>query len=856
MHGVIVSSILLPGALAALIAGILADRYGRTRMIAIGSVVFGIGAALETASFRLAMFIVGRLIKGAGEGIFLSTVYVHVCEICPAKKRGIVSALPQFLITLGLVMGFFISYGTASLEGSISWRLPIAIQAFLAFSNATLCSLVPPSPRWLQAKGRSEDARAIVAQLGLDDAEQAELLSSSASGLEHSPNSTFWENIKQTIHEFREAFSAPFRTRTIFGCFLMAMQQFSGIDGVLYYAPILLQQAGISSSQASFLASGVSALLIMAVTIPATLFADRWGRKTSTLVGGTLIFVLMLLMGSLYATGEVHADHGAGRWVVIVSIYLFAVVFSVTWAIGIRSFLIESLPRKTRSSAASLGQGSNWCDETHPRCGNCVKHGVACDFEHPALAEQLAVPETPTTTSATSPSFCDSPVTNRTPPTPVMPAGTPVPLKMYRQVDPPSLSTATKDNRMMELKLLHHYTTITCKTLLIADPMSEAIFRDTVPGLAFGGANFLADAILAVSALHMRSAQPQDQALVRASHAYMASSLSEYSDNLSKGINSSNAEALFLTATLIAFQSTASRIFMREDGGDTKDRSGGYTLPLSWFHSFQGVKTIVATSWQWLRNSGIVVPIIQSQPALDLNMSSEGNTFFGSLLDGMEDELTAMDPDPETRNKTRQGYQHAVAVLNWAHKIPLTGAPIVFLATVSRRYMEVLQARRPRALAILASFFGMLKSLDSIWWLKGIARREVMGILSLFDPDDQEWWSRLQWPVRMAVYDGDVIPSDVWGADWTAGISLLDQSSQTSGGFVSHIELLSQMTHVMQSMPHVSAETIAETAYETVEAQITAQDLMSQTRDLAQETDQHEGHDLNIQNLAHMLALD
>ncbi|KAK6067586.1 hypothetical protein SCUP234_04522 [Seiridium cupressi] len=496
------------------------------------------------------------------------------------------------------------------------------------------------------------------------------------------------------------------------------------------------------------------------------------------------------------------------------------------------------------------------CDETHPRCGNCVKHGVACDFEHPALAEQLAIPETPTTTSATSPSFCDSPVTNRTPPTPVMPAGAPVPLKMYRQVDPPSLSTATKDNRMMELKLLHHYTTITCKTLLIADPMSEAIFRDTVPGLAFGGANFLADAILAVSALHMRSAQPQDQALVRASHAYMASSLSEYSDNLSKGINSSNAEALFLTATLIAFQSTASRIFMREDGGDTKDRSGGYSLPLSWFHSFQGVKTIVATSWQWLRNSGIVVPIIQSQPALDLNMSSEGNTFFGSLLDGMEDELTAMDPDPETRNKTRQGYQHAVAVLNWAHKIPLTGAPIVFLATVSRRYMEVLQARRPRALAILASFFGMLKSLDSIWWLKGIARREVMGILSLFDPDDQEWWSRLQWPVRMAVYDGDVIPSDVWGADWTAGISLLDQSSQTSGGFVSHIELLSQMTHVMQSMPHVSAETIAETAYETVEAQITAQDLMSQTRNLAQETGQHEGHDLNIQNLACMLALD
>ncbi|KAI1847302.1 hypothetical protein JX266_006527 [Neoarthrinium moseri] len=479
--------------------------------------------------------------------------------------------------------------------------------------------------------------------------------------------------------------------------------------------------------------------------------------------------------------------------------------------------------KKSRAGCRRCKTRKIKCDEVHPRCGNCLKHGVACDFEHPELAESLAIPDTPAT--AASPSFCDSPATSRPPPTPEMAAN--APLKIYRHPDPPPISPTSKNNRMMELRLLHHYTTITCKTLLIADPMSEAIFRDTVPSLAFTGANFLADAILAVSALHLRSAQPHDQALVRASHAYMASSLSEYSTSLSKGINETNAEALFLTATLIAFQSTASRIFMREDGGDTKDRTGGYALPISWFHSFQGIKTIVATSWQWLRNSGIVVPIIQSQPALDLNMSSQGSTFFGNLLDGMEEELAAQDPDDSTRDKSRQAYQHAVAVLNWAHKIPLTGAPIVFLATVSRRYMELLQARRPRALAILACFFGLLKSLDSVWWLKGIARREVMGILSLFDPDDQEWWPRLQWPVRMAVYDGDIIPPDVWGADWTGGISLLAQSNQTGGGFISHIELLSQMASAMQTMPNVPAETMVDAAYTTAEGQISSQEGVS-----------------------------
>lgn len=436
------------------------------------------------------------------------------------------------------------------------------------------------------------------------------------------------------------------------------------------------------------------------------------------------------------------------------------------------------------------------------------------------------IPDTPASLSAASPSVCaESPVSTGPPATPAMNSQGPV--RLYRNPDPPSISAANHGNRMMELRLLHHYTTTTCKTLLIADPLSESIFRDTVPSLAFGGASFLADAILAVSALHLRSTNPQDQSLVRASHAYMASSLSEYSTHLSKGINATNAEALFLTATLIAFQSTASRIFMREDGGDTKDRTGAYTLPLSWFHSFQGVKTIVATSWQWLRNSGIVVPIIQSQPALDLNMSSQNTTFFGNLLDGMEEELATLDPDPETRLASQQAYQHAVAVLNWAHKIPLTGAPIVFLATVSRRYMDMLQAHRPRAMAILACFFGLLKSLDSVWWLKGIARREVMGILSLFDPDDQEWWSRLQWPVRMALYDGDVIPSDIWGAEWAGGISLLDQANQTGGGFISHIELLTQMANVISSVPYLSVETAADIAYQSAEDQLSVQELLS-----------------------------
>lgn len=103
-----------------MLGGILADRYGRTRMIALGSLIFGIGAALETTSVHLAMFIIGRLIKGVGEGIFLMTVYVLVAEISSAKRRGTVANIPQIMISSGIVLGYFICYGTQVLAGSLS----------------------------------------------------------------------------------------------------------------------------------------------------------------------------------------------------------------------------------------------------------------------------------------------------------------------------------------------------------------------------------------------------------------------------------------------------------------------------------------------------------------------------------------------------------------------------------------------------------------------------------------------------------------------------------------------------------------------------------------------------------------
>ena len=122
----------------------------------------------------------------------------------------------------------------------------------------------------------------------------------------------------------------------------------------------MFQQAGLQSSEASFLASGVSGIVVLAVSVPALLFADKWGRRTSTLIGGIGLTTTMLLIAGLYAGNAVHATYGAGRWVVIVCIYLYAAFFATTWAVSIKVYAPEIQPQRTRAQAVSLAHGVNW----------------------------------------------------------------------------------------------------------------------------------------------------------------------------------------------------------------------------------------------------------------------------------------------------------------------------------------------------------------------------------------------------------------------------------------------------------------------------------------------------------------
>lgn len=100
----------------------------------------------------------------------------------------------------------------------------------------------------------------------------------------------------------------------------------------------------------------------MLVSIPAVLLADRWGRRTSMLVGGILLSACMLTIGALYASNTV-GTHGDGRWVVIILIYVYSLSYSATWAISAKLYAGEIQATETRARVIGAAQGLNFVSD-------------------------------------------------------------------------------------------------------------------------------------------------------------------------------------------------------------------------------------------------------------------------------------------------------------------------------------------------------------------------------------------------------------------------------------------------------------------------------------------------------------
>lgn len=165
----------------------------------------------------------------------------YVCEISPPKHRGPLASIVQSLITLGLMLGYFMCFATIHIQSSFSWRFPLALQSGIAVFLALASFQLPQSPRWLTYKGRHAEAAAAWDVLGVSGAErEKDSLLVRAPVNQGGPARRMPETVSfrqrwlRNLNRLIGVFGKESRTQMWLACFMMSMQQLSGIDGVLY----------------------------------------------------------------------------------------------------------------------------------------------------------------------------------------------------------------------------------------------------------------------------------------------------------------------------------------------------------------------------------------------------------------------------------------------------------------------------------------------------------------------------------------------------------------------------------------------------------------------------------------------
>ncbi|VDB91654.1 unnamed protein product [Peniophora sp. CBMAI 1063] len=307
-----------------------------------------------------------------------TAVPTFLSELAPAEIRGTTVSLFQFAVCLGIMVSYWIGYGTnfISETSSVSWRLPLAVQCIPALMLMFGVWLVPESPRYLVSIGKEERARHVLGYIRHSDQDDelvnVEFLEIKAEALfereiiaERYPalvNRGLWSGVAIELLEIATLFSTwdNFK-RTATGGLTMFFQQWTGIDAIVNYAPTIFTSIGLTNNTTSLLASGVIGCLFVVSVIPAIQFIDKIGRRPLMLTGTAGMMVFLILVAALDASfGDNWDAHRGASWFTAVCIWLYVGCFGFSWGPTSWCIIAEIFPLSLRGPGVALSASSNW----------------------------------------------------------------------------------------------------------------------------------------------------------------------------------------------------------------------------------------------------------------------------------------------------------------------------------------------------------------------------------------------------------------------------------------------------------------------------------------------------------------
>jgi sugar porter (SP) family MFS transporter len=342
LQQLVVGSLLVAAVVGALLGGPISDAWGRKRTLILAALVFGVGALVASYSPNLAVLVVARVLLGLAIGIASMIVPVYIAEIAPPRVRGALVSLQQFMITVGIMVSYLVSY---AFSGSGAWRWMLGVGMIPAAILFVGMLPLPESPRWLLAKDRRQDALGVLHRIRHE---------------EHNPEAELAEI--EAVHKmqagvsYRDLFRPSVRPALIVGVGIAFINQMVGVNAVIYYAPTILKDAGFSSSAAILATTGVG-ILNMLVTLCALLLIDRVGRRPLLLVGISGVLLALIVLGAAYLLPG--GPSGAG---VLLVAGLLVYIASFAASLGIAIWLLNSevYPLEVRGKGAAAGAFTHW----------------------------------------------------------------------------------------------------------------------------------------------------------------------------------------------------------------------------------------------------------------------------------------------------------------------------------------------------------------------------------------------------------------------------------------------------------------------------------------------------------------
>jgi sugar porter (SP) family MFS transporter len=344
LQGIVVAIALAGAAVGAAVAGNLSDRVGRRRVILTAGLLFIAGAIISAVAQGVTVLLIGRFLVGLAIGVASMLTPLYLAEISPASDRGAIVSLNQLCITGGILVSYLVGFGLASVSGGWRWMLALGAVPGVILSVGML--VLPESPRWLAGHGRVQEAETVLRHLRGTANIVSEL-------------STLRTDIAREGRQLARAsdlLSPRLHRPLIIGIGLAMFQQVTGINTVIYFAPIIFQSAGLPSAATSILATaGVGAVNVI-MTIVSIRLIDRLGRRQLLFwsLGGMAV-TLLVLSGAFYA-----GTSGQLAWIAVLSVAAYVGFFAIGLGPVFWLLIAEIFPLALRGRAMSLATVANW----------------------------------------------------------------------------------------------------------------------------------------------------------------------------------------------------------------------------------------------------------------------------------------------------------------------------------------------------------------------------------------------------------------------------------------------------------------------------------------------------------------